>query len=176
MSSKKEFKTDINNCARCGGQHVGLTFSKLTQPHNEFTYFSLCPGNSEPILLSVTGRSERVKAPQPTTSGLCPVCGGDLKGEESHATYACDTCSYTLEDGFASIDESDVVDSAESPGVHILKVTQVLRLEKSITVLVKADSLQEAIDIQTERDAPSYYDPRWHVARCDLENESVTQA
>lgn len=45
--------------------------------------------------------TERIQAPFPTTPGTCPICGGNLKGNEAHGESHCDTCRYTIEDGFA---------------------------------------------------------------------------
>jgi len=49
-------KLDIKNCARCGKNHKGLSFQKLTNPIycNAFemlTHWCLCPVLKQPILM-----------------------------------------------------------------------------------------------------------------------------
>lgn len=44
----------IHNCARCGGDHEMVVFSKLAEPvdiDGECTHWALCPAIGEPILL-----------------------------------------------------------------------------------------------------------------------------
>lgn len=60
--------------------------------------------------------------------------------------------------------------------LHKIRITQVTRVEKSIVIDVEADSLEEAIEIQQEEDAPDHDDKRWTVDRNDLQNEEVTAA
>jgi hypothetical protein len=44
----------ITNCARCKEEHADLVFEKLTFPCGEFTHWSTCPTNAEPILMMFT--------------------------------------------------------------------------------------------------------------------------
>ena len=50
-----QFKTNVGNCARCGGNHDVLLFRKLRRPvvapDREWTHWASCPENGEPILL-----------------------------------------------------------------------------------------------------------------------------
>lgn len=43
--------TSIKGCARCGGDHFNVIFSKLTHPVDELTHFAPCPTNGQPILM-----------------------------------------------------------------------------------------------------------------------------
>lgn len=47
-------RTEINNCARCGGSHR-VVFKKLARPMTEsrHTHWALCPVTDEPILMRV---------------------------------------------------------------------------------------------------------------------------
>jgi DNA-directed RNA polymerase alpha subunit len=44
--------TDVHNCARCGGDHAGLTFLPFTRPPPGATHFAPCPANGEPVLMA----------------------------------------------------------------------------------------------------------------------------
>lgn len=45
--------TDITgSCARCGGQHEGLSFRPLSRP-TDWTHWAPCPENGEPIMLKI---------------------------------------------------------------------------------------------------------------------------
>lgn len=51
-------KTNITNCARCGGSHAQLDLQPLTQPVLYqglpiATHFAPCPINHEPVLVRV---------------------------------------------------------------------------------------------------------------------------
>lgn len=52
-------RVNIKSCVRCGEDHQGLEFNKLTRPmpacpgEPEFTYFATCPTLQEPVLLDV---------------------------------------------------------------------------------------------------------------------------
>lgn len=87
--------SDVNNCARCGGSHVGLAFWRLTNPVRDgaevaLTHYGNCPSNGEPILLFFTDEreAERVQGVRdmraidgpapvrgPSPSGVKPVAG-----------------------------------------------------------------------------------------------------
>jgi hypothetical protein len=43
----------LENCARCGGRHEGLSFEPLDRPHGDLTHFAMCPTTKQPILMSV---------------------------------------------------------------------------------------------------------------------------
>lgn len=43
--------TSVQNCARCGETHIGLTFKKLRRPVNKSTHWCPCPATHEPILM-----------------------------------------------------------------------------------------------------------------------------
>ena len=60
--------------------------------------------------------------------------------------------------------------------MHKLRITQVTRVERSIEIEVEAGTLQEAIELQQESDAPSAGDPRWKTDRDELMNEEVEAA
>jgi len=51
-----------------------------------------------------------------------------------------------------------------------VRVRQVLRVDRFIILAIEADSLEDAIDLQSESDAPGEDDPRW-VCVSDLMNE-----
>ena len=53
MKDKKTFKTKVENCARCGGNHAEIVFKKFTHPPERYTYWAICPTNGEPILMLV---------------------------------------------------------------------------------------------------------------------------
>ena len=55
-----------------------------------------------------------------------------------------------------------------------LAVTQVCRVERITAVEVEADSLEDAIEIQQESDAPAYDDPCW-VEHVDLMHEEIKE-
>jgi hypothetical protein len=59
---------------------------------------------------------------------------------------------------------------------HKVRITQVSRVERSIVVDVEADSIEEAIEMQQESDAPPLDDPRWTIDSSDLKNEEVEAA
>lgn len=51
-------KSDIANCARCGGSHCQLELQPLTQPVLYLglaiaTHFAPCPTNGQPVLVRV---------------------------------------------------------------------------------------------------------------------------
>jgi len=55
-----------------------------------------------------------------------------------------------------------------------VKVTQVYRVERSIVITRVADSIEEAVELQSEIEAPDYDDPGWREERT-LENEEVEE-
>ena len=44
----------LTNCARCGGTHEDIIFFQLDIPSGEYTHYTLCPANLQPILLAFT--------------------------------------------------------------------------------------------------------------------------
>lgn len=55
----------LENCARCGGTHLDLTFKLLTQPvHSDddggaaYTHWATCPTNGEPVLMKILQRDK----------------------------------------------------------------------------------------------------------------------
>jgi hypothetical protein len=44
-------KVSIKRCARCGGDHLSLIFTPLSNPPHEFTHWAMCPVSKEPILM-----------------------------------------------------------------------------------------------------------------------------
>jgi hypothetical protein len=44
----------LTNCARCGGTHSEITFFQLDIPSGEYTHYTFCPTNLQPILLAFT--------------------------------------------------------------------------------------------------------------------------
>lgn len=60
--------------------------------------------------------------------------------------------------------------------IHKVKITQVSRVERSIIVDVEADSIEDAVIIQADDDAPGADDPRWITQSNSLENEEVIPA
>ena len=59
---------------------------------------------------------------------------------------------------------------------HKIRITQVTRVERSITIDVEADTIEDAVELQQGSDSPATGDPRWTVDREDLENEEVAPA
>jgi hypothetical protein len=50
---KDEFKTDIERCARCGGDHKNVPFKPFTRPSPHYTHWAPCPNIAEPILMRI---------------------------------------------------------------------------------------------------------------------------
>jgi hypothetical protein len=55
MKSRPVLIVKLNNCARCGGNHVMLSFKKLKHPAGDMTHWTPCPRNGQPILMQVFG-------------------------------------------------------------------------------------------------------------------------
>ena len=57
---KKTYK--ITSCARCGNDHEGITYRRLTNPlvvgNTIFTHWTLCPDLDEPIMMYFVGIEE----------------------------------------------------------------------------------------------------------------------
>jgi len=58
--------SNVQNCARCGGDHRGLLFHKLTRPFAPpeaapivWTHYATCPTNFEPVLMCVTRENDQ---------------------------------------------------------------------------------------------------------------------
>ncbi len=56
-----------------------------------------------------------------------------------------------------------------------VRIVQVFRAQRSITIEVEAESLDDAIDKQEEELSPAMDDPRWRT-EWNLMNEEVTPA
>ncbi len=66
----------LRNCARCKGDHGGLTFTEFTNPSNSmFTHWCMCPTSGEPILLTQSDRDTC----EHITERL-PICTSDSTG------------------------------------------------------------------------------------------------
>lgn len=54
----------IQHCARCGGSHEHLWFSRFTRPHIDAgtnmvcNYWAMCPVTLEPIIMAVASEQE----------------------------------------------------------------------------------------------------------------------
>lgn len=53
---------NIQNCSRCGGDHVEVAITKLDRPFAppecapiQWTHFALCPTNGNPIIVMIRG-------------------------------------------------------------------------------------------------------------------------
>lgn len=55
----------IENCARCGGGHEQLWFSRFTRPHIDAgtgmvcNYWAMCPITREPIIMGIASEQEQ---------------------------------------------------------------------------------------------------------------------
>jgi hypothetical protein len=55
MSDRATKKATITNCARCGGDHPDLVFTKLARPIlDEYTHWAACPKTGEPVIMQIT--------------------------------------------------------------------------------------------------------------------------
>lgn len=63
MELGEAYTTDMEGCARCHGEHPGITFVRLIHPIpakvGEFTHWAPCPTNGQPILLRQEPSSPR---------------------------------------------------------------------------------------------------------------------
>ena len=57
--------------------------------------------------------------------------------------------------------------------MHKIKITQTIRMERSIVIEVEADSLEEAIESQQASEAPADVNPGWSTIAYNLVNEDV---
>lgn len=48
------FRMDVENCARCGGNHQCQIFFPFTHPPRWWTHYGECPKTKEPILMRQT--------------------------------------------------------------------------------------------------------------------------
>jgi hypothetical protein len=56
---KDELTTDVRRCARCGGDHDGMTFIRMQNPIDPgYPFWSLCPKGYGPILLQAVEVTE----------------------------------------------------------------------------------------------------------------------
>ena len=49
----KEILVNVVKCARCGEDHEEKCFFPLNNPQDDWTYYSKCPNNGQPILLKI---------------------------------------------------------------------------------------------------------------------------
>lgn len=50
---KKRVLINVRNCARCGGNHKKLEFTKLTIEGERHSHWAPCPTNGEPVMLVI---------------------------------------------------------------------------------------------------------------------------
>lgn len=55
---------DVKGCARCGTDHNGHVFMRLTNPQDEYEWWAFCPLLREPVLVKIT-IPEAPKQPSP---------------------------------------------------------------------------------------------------------------
>lgn len=48
----RPFTTDVEDCARCGGDHE-IVASPFTRPPENYSHYAVCPETEEPILVAV---------------------------------------------------------------------------------------------------------------------------
>jgi hypothetical protein len=60
--------------------------------------------------------------------------------------------------------------------MHKVRISQTTRVERSIVIDVEADTLADAVEKQSESEAPALDDPRWTVDSDSLEHEAVDPA
>lgn len=53
---------DVKKCQRCGSDHHGMIFERLSNPVDEFTFYGFCPTNGQPVLMQIR---EAVTPPRP---------------------------------------------------------------------------------------------------------------
>lgn len=46
------FEIEVENCARCDGEHSSLETKPLNNPPNEYTHYAICPSTKQPILVA----------------------------------------------------------------------------------------------------------------------------
>lgn len=46
-------RTTVTGCARCGMEHKNLKFERLSNPADEWKWWSICPNTGQPILLKI---------------------------------------------------------------------------------------------------------------------------
>ena len=51
--NKGDFNVTVRNCARCGKDHVGMTFHQLSNPTDEWKYWGTCWKTKQPVLLKI---------------------------------------------------------------------------------------------------------------------------
>ncbi|MGI4822263.1 MAG: hypothetical protein ACRYFV_13720 [Janthinobacterium lividum] len=49
----KRFTTEVNNCARCGGDHLQVEFQPFAAPPDDTTHWGTCQKTGDPILMVV---------------------------------------------------------------------------------------------------------------------------
>jgi len=46
-------RTTVTGCARCGMEHKNLKFERLSNPADEYNYWSICPNTGQHIFIRV---------------------------------------------------------------------------------------------------------------------------
>jgi len=54
LRRKDEWFQAVKHCARCGGDHDEMKFTRLSHPSAEWTHWAPCPTNGEPLMLQIT--------------------------------------------------------------------------------------------------------------------------
>lgn len=55
---RDRFLVDVKQCQRCGQDHDQLSFMALFNPADDFTHFSNCPTNGQPIALKIVEKDD----------------------------------------------------------------------------------------------------------------------
>ncbi len=50
---------DVNDCQRCGHDHLHLVFKPLSNPVDKWNWWGTCPNKNEPILLMFFENKEK---------------------------------------------------------------------------------------------------------------------
>jgi len=77
-------RVDVSRCARCGRDHRGLEFQRLTNPTDEREWFARCPATREPILMEIR-ETERTRATEIARMVDSALRGVSLHADEAHA-------------------------------------------------------------------------------------------
>lgn len=56
-----QVKVNLKNCARCGESHLGMIFTELKNPKDEYKWWGMCSTSKQPILLAQKHIIDEVK-------------------------------------------------------------------------------------------------------------------
>lgn len=70
----------FRNCARCGGEHERIVCAEFTNPCGEFTHYTTCPKNGEPILVKVVHEMDVESSTKPSPPPNPKVIEGERCG------------------------------------------------------------------------------------------------